>query len=684
MNNKLLVFLLGLAWLMSPRDMGAQELMSIADKQYELEAYDLAIQNYEKLLAEDPKNSSVMFSLAECHRISNNYQEALNWYDQLTGLEKFNSLAYLHYGHILKSMGKIDKAKYWYLKYAEINPEVGKQYAESCNKAKELLSEDMKYELSLFAGNSKESDFAPSFVNGKMVFSSFRKDMNGIGGKKNRSLIHKKGNQLFVANSTEVTNPEVALLRPDMKSSFHIGPVAYSGGNNTLVAYTKNNFKNGVKFVRSNDTNMSLFFADKEQDNDFSRERPFPYNKTGFSTGFANFSNQGTTLYFASNRPGGYGGYDIYVSFHKNGSWSIPVNLGEEVNSKGNDITPFYNVESDQLFFSSDYHAGIGGFDVFVSEKLGEYKFGIATNMGNVINSPADDYFFSVNPNSSTFYFSSNRLGGNGLDDIYKASPIPTKEEFLAIEENVPEAVNLDDLAVISSSKNAATVALRDDKAFAENFEPYIADNNFSLSDARLIAKRNVILSAPPSKVYFIQVAALSRTRGDVGIFKRLTSFGNLYKVHKTKSTKIRLGYYYDKNEAVKILSSVKSMGYNDAFIVHEALLTSELELVGDSQSNNSNSESKYKSSFTPAPAVSNYKVRLASYTDPLWFDISRVKDLGEIEQWTKGQYTIFILSGYGSLDNAKRALIKAKNRGFSEAHIVMDNNGYLEKLQQN
>ena len=70
--------------------------------------------------------------------------------------------------------------------------------------------------------------------------------------------------------------------------------------------------------------------------------------------------------------------------------------------------------------------------------------------------------------------------------------------------------------------------------------------------------------------------------------------------------------------------------------------------------------------------------------TDPLWFDTERVKDLGEIEQWTKGNYTIFILSGYADLEAAQRAMLSAKNRGFSDAHIVVDNNGFLEKLKEN
>ncbi|GLR20052.1 hypothetical protein GCM10007940_46680 [Portibacter lacus] len=662
---------MGVAFAIQSPLLHGQELQAIAKKQYEFEAYELAIENYKKVLTKEPKNSEAMYHLAECYRFSNNYTEALNWYDQLTTLEDFNPKAYLHYGHILKATGDLDNAKYWYLKYMEVDPVVGANFAESCETAKSLLNEEDKYEISLFAHNSNSSDFGMSYNDGNLIFSSFRNDIQRETVSKNKSLLKSQGNQLFV-----VTENGPELLRGNLKSSFHLGPVAYADGLPT-VAYTKNNFKDGIKFVRSDDTNMSLFFADKEEgSNDFTKERPFPYNETGFSTGFANFANKGKLLYFASNRPGGYGGYDLYMSQFKEGAWSIPVNLGPNVNTPGNEITPFYNEEENFLFFASDYRGGMGGFDNFIAEKVSALEYEPAINMGKGINSPEDDYFFSIDPSSGVYYFTSNRLGGNGGEDIYFATP--AEKMLMAEEENVPAAVNLNDLAVNGSVKsNGNVVSVSDsDPIF------YLADNNFSMENARLLAKRDLILSAPPSKVYYIQVASLAKTSGNVGNFKKLTSLGNLYKVHKSAATKIRLGYYYEKGEAAKILSSVKGMGYNDAFIVHEPLLTSELELVGDSKNGNSNGT--FSSTFTPAPSTSNYKVRLASYTDPLWFDISRVNDLGEIEQWTKGQYTIFILSGYGGLDNAQKALIKAKNRGFTDAHIVMDNNGYLEKLKTN
>ena len=79
-----------------------------------------------------------------------------------------------------------------------------------------------------------------------------------------------------------------------------------------------------------------------------------------------------------------------------------------------------------------------------------------------------------------------------------------------------------------------------------------------------------------------------------------------------------------------------------------------------------------------------SYKIRLASYEDPIWFDIDKAKKLGKIEQWTKGDWTIFILGGYNTYQAAEEARVKAVNKGFADAEIVIDNNGILERLTQN
>jgi len=127
-------------------------------------------------------------------------------------------------------------------------------------------------------------------------------------------------------------------------------------------------------------------------------------------------------MYFSSNRPGGSGEFDIYVTRKLgNNRWSTPENLGPTINSEGNEITPF--IAGDDLYFSSDWHFGLGGFDLFSVHKTSG-RWDQLTHLGNQLNSPYDDYGFVADLASTAGfkgYFVSNRPGGKGSEDIYSA-----------------------------------------------------------------------------------------------------------------------------------------------------------------------------------------------------------------------------------------------------------------------
>jgi len=135
-----------------------------------------------------------------------------------------------------------------------------------------------------------------------------------------------------------------------------------------------------------------------------------------------------------------------------------------------------------------------------------------------------------------------------------------------------------------------------------------------------------------------------------------------------------------DKFEAKEVLRQVKARGHSDAFITYEALNTSKLELVTVSDSKN-NQRYDGNSYYNANSTGTNYKVRLASYEDPIWFDVTKINDVGVIEQWSKGEWTIFVMSGFTSLESAEMARVTAINRGFSGAEVVIDRNGILEKI---
>lgn len=128
-------------------------------------------------------------------------------------------------------------------------------------------------------------------------------------------------------------------------------------------------------------------------------------------------SEDGTALYFSSNMPGGFGGWDLYVSYFENGYWGPPINLGPSINSEWDEVTPFISADT-VLFFSSDRLEGAGGFDVYQSTLMDAY-WGAVSNIGTEINSSANELDFSHYNTKQTGFFSSDRAGGVGGYDIY-------------------------------------------------------------------------------------------------------------------------------------------------------------------------------------------------------------------------------------------------------------------------
>jgi outer membrane protein OmpA-like peptidoglycan-associated protein/tetratricopeptide (TPR) repeat protein len=131
-------------------------------------------------------------------------------------------------------------------------------------------------------------------------------------------------------------------------------------------------------------------------------------------------SPDGLTLYFSSDRPGGFGGADIYMSTFKDGRFQAPVNLGPEINTAGEEQSPFIHYDNQTLYFSSEGHPGVGGGDIFITKKNAEGKFGAPLNIGYPINSEKDELGFIVDRLGRFGYLSSERPGGYGGLDIYR------------------------------------------------------------------------------------------------------------------------------------------------------------------------------------------------------------------------------------------------------------------------
>lgn len=287
------------------------------------------------------------------------------------------------------------------------------QQETSKSKSNDKLYERGKTILVNNAGriNSKGYDTSPSYYNNGIIY---------VAEKKNGPVDRKTGTRyfdLFYAELDKGGNP----LPPDRFSQFINSP--YNEGQSCfnslqdVIYFTSNNQQNGViKSNKDNNTTLKIYQAQKSTD-DWVNIQELPFCSDNFNTAHPTLSSDGTKLYFSSDKPGGYGGMDLYVVEKIGDRWSAPQNLGAKVNTKGTEVFPFI-YGNDILFFSSNGHGGVGDMDVFFTN-VNLIDTLQVMNLEAPINSPKDDVGFILSKDGTKGFLASKRDGGSGGDDIY-------------------------------------------------------------------------------------------------------------------------------------------------------------------------------------------------------------------------------------------------------------------------
>lgn len=398
----------------------SQASLKRANKQYELSVFDQAVRSYQEVLQKNPDHREANVKIADCYRHLNELEKAVPHYQRALANGGIEAIYVFQYGLCLQGLGRYELAKNIFDKLAANNPKFatrGKQFSEACTFA---LSPQppSRYEVANEYLNKASSDFGPAlFGNGKVVYSSSRSDIKNRNSRNAPSGNTRGGNKLLVTQRDRNGYLESPIaLHSGFSSSMNDGPVSYTNDGH-WVAFTKNNFTEGVRQIPSSGLELSLYIAEADKNGDWNTATPFPHNGIDFSTGYPSFSPDGKALFFASDRPGGYGGFDLYVSYRIGNTWSAPENLGMTVNSLGNEITPFY--DGTTLYFASDFHEGFGGFDIFRAEESNN-RWATIFHGGTGLNSSYDDYGFVFDGLHSIGYFVSNRAGGKGNEDIYR------------------------------------------------------------------------------------------------------------------------------------------------------------------------------------------------------------------------------------------------------------------------
>ncbi len=221
-----------------------------------------------------------------------------------------------------------------------------------------------------------------------------------------------------------------------LNTKYREGPATFTRDGSRVI-FTRNNTKEGNYRDSSNSVNRLKLYTATQTNGVWSKVEELPFNSNEFSNGHPALSKDDNQLYFASDRPGGFGGTDIYVSNWVNGKWSEPVNLGKDVNTNGYELFPFID-EKNNIYFASDGRPGLGGLDIFCAQLSPDGQQGrVVRNLGEPLNSPNDDFGIVTDGDRTTGYFSSNRKNGGSDDDIYRftreGSLYPCRELTLSI-----------------------------------------------------------------------------------------------------------------------------------------------------------------------------------------------------------------------------------------------------------
>lgn len=259
--------------------------------------------------------------------------------------------------------------------------------------------------------NTKAYEFSPAFYQNGLVYVSFHK--NGpVDPNTGKPFF-----ELFYAVMDNLSMPQKAQpFSLSINSQVHEGPVSFSRDNN-LIYFTRNNMVGGIAKANSKGQVTMKIYEARRGKFDWEGIRALPFNNDEYTCFHPTLSADGRRLFFSSDMPGGYGGYDLYYVEKKMDSWSKPINLGSAINTTGNEVFPFLH-ESGTLFFSSNGHGGEGGLDIFLAE-MNDNDWGTPFNLGQPFNSPNDDLGFIINEEGTRGYLSSDRAGGEGEDDIY-------------------------------------------------------------------------------------------------------------------------------------------------------------------------------------------------------------------------------------------------------------------------
>lgn len=387
--------------------------MQRADRAFDLMQYPKAEGIYERMLR-SKEDRAARARLAESYLRHNALHDAVRNYRHLDSTHHLTGDTGVLYGKALMGLGRTQEASEVFFQVLQSQPEnrLAQDLFESAQGFETFYKDSSRYIINRLTIPGVLAAFAPVPHEGGLLLAAVPEkggQQDPWSGMTYLDLVHS-------TKRTIVTWQPAAALPGLVNGAFHEGSAAISADGRTLYFTRSNYVERKLMKDDRNTSHLMLFRATKDSTGNWSDLRAFAYNSERWSTGHPALSKDGRTLYFASDRPGGQGGMDIWRCRDLGTGWSEPENLGNVVNTPGNELFPTIN--GDALHFASTGHFNMGGLDILETREQ-DGTWSLPRNLGYPINTPHDDMHFVLDSNQVSGYLSSDR---SGIDQVYAFS----------------------------------------------------------------------------------------------------------------------------------------------------------------------------------------------------------------------------------------------------------------------
>ncbi|HUH75010.1 MAG TPA: OmpA family protein [Chitinophagales bacterium] len=711
MKNYIWTFIALLCWT---NGMAQHQDRIQAVHQFEQTNYHSTIKKFLELENKGLGDFETKIILAQSYYAQRNFQEALDWLKKASTVNELSEKYKILLAELYKINGNLVASDSIFLSF-------GDQYKTNISSTLRNIAPSTYNVLTIANLNTNGDEFSPSYYRDGIAFIGNTKSKKSLYDWNNRPWLTIYQIPFLPTGKEKTAIQELELPKVN---NFHGGPVSFI--RQSKMIYFSHN-QNLDKKNKSTTNTLGIYSAMK-RGKKWTELKPISLNNPTYSISHPTLSEDGKVMYFVSDMPGGLGGTDIYYSRNSGNRWSTPINLGPTINTTKNELFPFLHKDG-MLYFASEGHAGYGGLDIFYSK----FENGLWTtpvNMGKPINSGYDDFGLILDKNKNNGYFSSNRTGGAGNDDIYRLISTEYLEnqkstvlKGTVVDKNTNEFIKNATITLLDQNQNP--IEAKTDHlgyyqielpssfekghvltTFSQYFPSDIAINSLqdlsslNIELQRIELNKSIII---PNIYYDFDKADISNEAA-----KELNKLHNLLIDNPTwiieigSHTDSRADAKYNNKlsekraeNVVKYLISngisknkLFAKGYGESQLLNECAdkvkcseeqhainRRTEFKLIGFEQLG-SDEQTMSSVIFDQQYVEKNdliYKIQIGVYKQPDEKWLQKISDLGNIEKQQvkdKELYKIFI-SSYPNYETAKSYLDKVHQRGLTDAFIV-------------